>query len=56
MAELQSMKDAAQVEMDKQKTNYETRISQLSKDMVSHFQEFQKATAVKYASPGYPKY
>ena len=35
MCELQAMKEAAQVEMDRQKTDYETRISQLSKDMVS---------------------
>ena len=35
MAELQAMKDAAQVEMDRQRTDYETRITQLSKDMVS---------------------
>ncbi|MCG8620667.1 MAG: hypothetical protein MJE68_01530 [Proteobacteria bacterium] len=35
MAELQAMKDAAQVEMDRQRTDYEIRISQLSKDMVS---------------------
>ena len=35
MAELQAMKEAAEVEMDRQRTDYETRISQLSKDMVS---------------------
>lgn len=35
MAELQAMKEAAQVEMDRQRTDYEHRISQLSKDMVS---------------------
>lgn len=35
MAELQAMKDAAQVEMDRQKTDYELRITQLARDMVS---------------------
>ena len=37
MAELQAMKEAAQVEMDRQRTDYEYRIIQLAKDMVSFY-------------------
>ena len=37
MAELQAMKEAAQVEMDRQRTDYEERILQLANDMVSLF-------------------
>ena len=35
MAELQAMKEAAQREMDRQRTDYEDRITQLASDMVS---------------------
>ena len=35
MAELQAMKNAAQTEMDRQRTDYEQRILDLAKDMVS---------------------